>query len=129
MKKIIISTVVLFIVWTGIDFFFHGYLLEDAYLATAELWRPMEEAKMGLNSFVVLVTAAVFSIIYVLLIERHSMGNALLYGFLFGLSIGIGAGYGSFAFMPIPYYMALTWFAVPIIKGVVGGILLAYLAK
>lgn len=77
MKKIIISTIVLFIVWTGIDFFFHGYLLEEAYLATAELWRPMEEAKMALNSFVVLVTAAVFSIIYVILIERRSMGNAL----------------------------------------------------
>ena len=129
MKKIIISTVVLFIVWTGIDFFFHSYLLEETYLATADLWRPMEEAKMGLISFVVLVTAAVFSIIYVLLIERHSMGNALLYGFLFGLSIGIGAGYGSYAFMPIPYYMALSWFAVPIIKGVLGGILLAFLAK
>ena len=128
MKKIIISTVVLFIVWTAMDFFFHGYLLKDAYLATADLWRPMEEAKMGLNSFVVLVTAAIFTIIYVVLIKRHSMGTVLLYGFLSGLSVGVAAGYGSYAFMPIPYFMALIWFAVPIAKGVIGGILLAYLA-
>ena len=129
MKNIVISAIVIFIVWTGIDYFVHGHLLKEAYLETADLWRPLEEAKMGLNSFTVLVAAAIFSIVYIALVDRKSMGNAILYGFLLGLSAGVSWAYGSYAFMPIPYDMALTWFATPLVEGVIGGVLLALIAK
>ena len=128
-KDIVISAVVIFIVWTGIDYFVHGHLLQDSYLATADLWRPMEEAKMGLNSFTVFVSAAIFSIVYIVLVDRKSVTNAILYGFLLGLSAGVSWAYGSYAFMPIPYEMALTWFATPLVEGIVGGVLLALIAK
>ena len=128
-KKIVINSIVIFVVWTAIDFFVHGYFLQEAYLATADLWRPMEEAKMGLNSFTVLVAATIFSMVYIILVDRKSMNTALLYGFLLGLSAGVSWAYGSYAFMPIPYTMALTWFAIPIVEGIIGGVILAFLAK
>ena len=45
-KNIVISAVVLFLVWSGIDYVVHGRLLHDSYLETADLWRAAGDAKM-----------------------------------------------------------------------------------
>ena len=129
MKKLIISTLVIFIVWTVIDFIVHGIYLKDYYLQTADLWRPQGEAKMFLNSIVVLISALIFTLIYVALVGRKSIGSALLFGLLVGISAGISMGYGFYAFSPIPYHMAATWFVVSVGEGVIAGVILALIVK
>ncbi len=127
MKNIIICSVGVFISWSLIDFLVHGIYLKEAYMQTADLWRPEAEIKMILNTVVVLLAASIFTLIYALLVDRKTTGNAMTYGLLMGLSAGITMGYGFYAFSPIPYSMAATWFVTAIVEGLVAGILLARL--
>jgi hypothetical protein len=60
-KKILIAGVVVFIAWSVVDFIVHGWILQGAYAATARLWRPMAEMKMGLMYFTTLISALAFS--------------------------------------------------------------------
>ena len=128
-KKVLINALLIFIAWTIIDFLVHGLYLKEAYEQTASLWRPMEEAKMGLNAVVVLVVSLIFTLIYVLLIDRKSMSNALIFGLLLGISAGMSMGYGFYSFSPVPYHMAATWFVTSVVEGLVGGLILGLLAK
>jgi len=129
MKKLLICSLAIFIVWTIIDFIVHAIYLKDYYLQTADLWRPQEEAKMFLNAVVVLIGAVIFTLIYLVLVARKSVGSALLYGLLLGISAGISIGYGFYAFMPIPYHMAATWFLVSVGEGLIAGGILGFMAK
>lgn len=129
MKKLILCSITIFIVWTIIDFLVHGLYLKEYYLQTADLWRPQGEAKMFLNAVVVLIGSAIFTMIYLFLVSKKSIGRALLFGLLVGISAGISMGYGFYAFSPIPYHMAATWFLVNVGEGIIGGIILAVMAK
>ncbi len=122
-KKIIIAIIAVFILWSILDFVIHGVLLSEAYKATVELWRPMEEMKMGLMRIVVLISAITFVLIYVLFFNEKNIKTALKYGLLFGVGVGISMGYGSYAVMPIPYNMAFTWFLGTMIEAALGGLI------
>ena len=129
MKRLLVCSITIFIIWMIIDFLVHGLYLKEYYLQTADLWRPQEEAKMFLNAVVVLIAATIFTMIYLFLISKKSFGSALAFGLLVGISAGISMGYGFYAFSPIPYHMAATWFLVNVGEGIIGGIVLAFLAK
>ncbi len=129
MKKLILCSITIFIVWTIIDFLVHGLYLKEYYLQTADLWRPQGEAKMFLNAVVVLIGSVIFTMIYLFLVSKKSIGRALLFGLLVGISAGISMGYGFYAFSPIPYHMAATWFLVNVGEGIIGGIILAVMVK
>ncbi len=128
-KKSVLAIIAVFIVWSILDFVIHGVLLSEAYKATAELWRPMEEMKMGLMRIVVLISTVMFVLIYTLFINEKNMKTALKYGILFGISLGIGMGYGTYAVMPIPYSMAFTWFWGALIEASIGGLLLGLIVR
>ncbi len=113
--------------WSIVDFLIHGMYLKEAYLETAHLWRPENEIKMILNSVVVLIAATLFTSIYALLVDRKTMRSALIYGLLFGLSAGTTMGYGFYAFSPIPYSMAATWFVINLLQGLIAGMILSKL--
>jgi len=50
------------------------------YEATAQLWRPEAEMKMGLMRLVSLVQAAVVVVIYATMVRPKSVGAGLIYG-------------------------------------------------
>ena len=129
MKKFFICSLTIFIVWSVIDFLVHGVYLKEYYIQTADLWRPQGETKMFLNSVVVLISAIVFTMIYVLLIGKKSAISALAYGLLLGIVAGISMGYGFYAFSPIPYHMAVTWFLANVGEYIIGGVILAFLVR
>ncbi|MEE9303555.1 MAG: hypothetical protein V3U84_07190 [Thiotrichaceae bacterium] len=129
MKNLLIGTVVVFIAWMGMDFLFHGNLLKGMYEQTASLWRPPAEIKMGINALVVLIAAAMFTAIYVLLVRNKGLGAGLLYGLLYGVAVGVGMGFGTFSFMPLPYELALSWFGIMVVESVVAGGLLGLVAS
>ena len=129
MKKFIICSLAIFVTWTVIDFLVHGIYLKEYYLQTADLWRPQGEAKMFLNSVVVLISSAIFTLIYMSLISNKSFTRALAFGLLMGVIAGISMGYGFYAFSPVPYHMAMTWFLVNLGEGLIAGVLLALIVK
>ena len=123
-KKIGMAIVSVFVLWSVLDFVIHGIILFDAYNATAELWRPMEEMKMGLMYIVGFIAAIVFVLIYALFFKEKNIKIALKYGLLFGVFTGISMGYGTYSVMPIPYSMALTWFLGAVIEVTLGGLII-----
>lgn len=109
-RRIIFATVAVFVVWTALEFVLHNILLQSTYEATASLWRPEEEMKMGLMNVVQILSAFLFVLIYACLIKDKSVKQAMKFGVLYGLASGISMGYGSYAVMPIPYSLAFAWF-------------------
>lgn len=128
-KKIFLAAIVVFVLWSVLDFIVHGVILKSAYASTASLWRPMAEMKMGLMYVTVFIAALAFSAIYGYLVAKKSAMVGLTYGLLYGIAVGVGMGYGSYSMMPIPYSMALTWFLGTVLKGILGGLLLGAIIK
>lgn len=129
LKKSILAVVAVFIAWSVLDFVIHGVILKGAYQETAHLWRPMGEMKMGLMYGVGFIASACFVSIYAMLIHPKSLINGLKYGFVFGLGGGISMGYGTYAVMPVPYVLAITWFLGTLVETCVGGVLLGGIVK
>jgi hypothetical protein len=128
-KKIIWGAVAVFVLWSILNFIIHGMFLKSAYESTASLWRPMGEMKMGVLYISVFIAALAFSGIYGWLVDRKTLASGLRYGFLYGIAVGIGMGYGTYSVMPIPYFMALTWFLGTILEATLGGFLLGIIIR
>ena len=129
MKKLLIAIVAVFVVWQVLDYLIHGVLLMGLYEETAELWRPMEEMKGGVMIVVAIISSTIFCYIYYNFISQKSLRNGLLYGLLYGIGAGISFGYGSYAVMPIPYSMAISWFLGTIVETVAAGLLIGLIIK
>lgn len=129
MKKIILVSLAIFILWSVLDFIIHGLILGSSYEVTAALWRPMDEMKMGLMRIVVFISSVTFVLIYVLFFAVKGFVPALKYGLLYGIGAGIAMGYGSYAVMPIPYTMAFVWFTGSVAKTTLGGLLLGLIIR
>ena len=122
MKRTLVATLVVFIAWLVLDFLIHGVILRAGYEATPSLWRGPAEAKMSLYVLTILVGAYCFCRIYASWIKPKSPRTGMQYGIWFGIGTGIAIGYGAYAFQPIPYYLALTWFLGHVVEAIAGGI-------
>ncbi len=129
MKRIILSVLAVFVAWSIVDFLMHGMILRSSYEATARLWRPMTEMKMGLLYLTVLIAAVAFVSIYSRFISEKGMATGLKYGLWFGLATGISMGYGTYSVMPIPYHMALVWFLGSLVEAALGGLIVGSIIK
>ncbi len=125
-KKIGLAWLGVFVVWEVLDFLIHNVLLMPAYQATAALWRPMEEMKMGVMVASVAVSALVFTIIYAHLVSDKRMDTGLKYGFLMGLLSGVGMA-ASYAVMPIPASLAASWLGGVLVEGAAAGVVVGYM--
>jgi hypothetical protein len=129
MKRGILAILILFVFWSLADYLIHSLLLSGTYQATAKLWRPMAEMKMFLIHITVLISAVIFVLIYTLFFKYRGAGTGLAYGFLYGIGAGISMGYGTYAVMPIPYALALSWFLGTLFETTLGGLLLGWIVK
>ena len=129
MKKIILSVIAVFFAWSIMDYIIHGVILRSSYIATASLWRPMGEMKMGVMYLAVLIAAIAFVVIFSRFFSKKGIVPGLKYGLWFGFGAGVSMGYGSYSVMPIPYHMAFTWFLGSVIESAVGGLILGTIIK
>jgi hypothetical protein len=117
----LLAVLAVFVVWQLLDLVIHMVILSPAYAATADLWRPMEEMKMGLGFITGLVAALAFVLIYALFIKPKSVKNAMLYGLIYGVGGGIGMGFGTYTVMPITVGIAVGWFLGTVVESVAAG--------
>ena len=129
LKRYLLSVVIVFVLWSVLDFVIHGAILSKAYEATASLWRPMEEMKIGLMYLSSLITAAVFVGIYALLVANKSVKTGVIYGVLMGLFSGVPMALGSYSYMPITCHIALVWFVGSIILMTLAGLCIGAIVK
>ena len=129
MKRIILAIVAVFVAWSAMDFVIHGILLEPTYQATASLWRPMNEMKMGLMRVVGVVASAAFVMVYARFFGRRGMVTGAGYGAWWGLGAGMSMGFGMYSVMPIPYSLAFAWFLGTLVEGIVAGVITGAIIK
>ena len=77
-KKFILASIVVFIVYEILNYVIHSFILGNAYMATASLWRPMEEmnSMMWIMWLGDLVKAFVFVYIFTKGIEGKGWAEA-----------------------------------------------------
>lgn len=132
MKKIVLSSFLIFIVWSLFDFFVHGLLFQDFYEKTSSLWRPMKEIQSFWWVHIITFTCAfLFSWLYCCHTsnEHKSIYKGVSFGAKIGAIFGLIMGYGLYAIMPIPLSMAHAWFISTFLAFAVGGILAASVIK
>ncbi len=103
-KKIFLSTILIFIIWSILDFLIHGILLKNTYENTANLWCNTADIKIILAYFISLLAAFGFVLIYKFFITTKSIVIALKFSLIYGLVAGINMGFGTYAYMPICLY-------------------------
>jgi hypothetical protein len=128
-KKLATAIIAVFIAWEAMDYVIHSLILMDIYSRTANLWRPMEEMKMGLLFVVVLISTISFVLVYALLVKDKSIRAGLIYGAIFGIGTGVSMGYGTYTTMPIPYSLAFGWSLGTMAESIVGGFLVGWLLR
>lgn len=129
LKQTIWSVITVFILWSVLDFFIHSVLLQSTYQETAHLWRPMDEMKMPLMSFVTLIFSICFVSIYSYLIDSKSLQSGIKYGVIFGVATGTSMGFGSYCYMPIPLSLAFSWFAASLVELSLAGLVVGLVIK
>lgn len=129
LRRAMLSVLAVFLVWSVLDFIFHGLLLDPTYQATADLWHPVDETNMVLMYAVTLAAAACFVMLYAHLVTRKSLLAGIKLSVIVGLSSGISVGFGSHSYMPIPLTLAWSWFLEALVSGVVAGALVGTLVK
>jgi hypothetical protein len=128
-RKFILAVIAVFIAWSILDFIIHGVFLQSTYQATAQLWRPMEQMKIGLMYLVTFVGAISFVGLYTVLVLPKSVASGLKYGLLFGIATGFPMGFGTYSFMPVPLNLASTWFIGSLVETTLGGLIIGAIIK
>ena len=128
-KRNVLAIIAVFVVWQVLDFLLHGVILKSTYEATAALWRPMAEMKMGLMRVVGLVAAVCFVCLYAWLVRPKCWATGLSYGLIFGVGTGFSMGFGTYCVMPIPQSLAVGWFVGSVVNAGVAGLLVGWIVK
>jgi hypothetical protein len=129
LKKYLLSVVIVFVLWSALDFVIHGVILSQAYQATASLWRPFTDMKIGLIRLVTLIVAAVFVGIYAMLVNPKSVKTGLLYGLLLGLFSGVPMAFGTYSYMAITMNIVVVWFLGSVVEMTLAGLCVGAIIK
>lgn len=119
-KELIVGTIAVFVTWSVLDFIIHGVLLSSLYASQPQLWRPMEEMKIGVLYGTVLLSALFFTLLYGIGLAKAAMNASLLFGLYYGLAVGLGMGFGTYSVQPIPLALAFAWFLGTVVESVAG---------
>ena len=128
-KKVLVGAGVVFVLLAVLGMLIHGVLLQSTYATMEGMVRPPEDMKMWIIFVVDAVVAFFFSLIFSKGYENKGIGEGVRYGFYVGMMFGISMAYGSYASMPIPYYLALQWFLYSIVEYIICGVALALVFK
>jgi len=128
-KRVALAIIVILVLWAALDFVIHGLVLRSTYAATPELWRPMNQMRMGIPFLVTAVHAVCFVAIYAVLVRPRSIAKGLAFGFLYGIAGGLSMGFGTYSVMPIPARLAVGWFVGVLIEATIAGAVLGAMVR
>lgn len=92
------------------DYLIHGLILRSAYESTRDLWRPDMPEKMWIMVLVTAIWSVLFTLIFIKEYEARGLKEGVRFGLLIGLFTAIPMAYGTYAVLPIPYWLAFQWF-------------------
>jgi hypothetical protein len=130
LKKFFLAIIVVFVALEAMSFLLHGVILTGLYKQST-FWRP-EAEMMGLM-WVMYVSTFLSTIgfvyIYYKLIGNKSAFRGVWYGLTYGFAVGVGMGYATYAMLPMPYGLAVSWFLGSIVEYGIAGWLTGLIIK
>ncbi len=123
-KRYVISLFVVFFFVFLYEFLVHWFLLKDIYTQTAQFWRPEEEMNMLFMFMSQLGFSAVIAYIFTLHYEGKGIGEGIRFGLCMGLLLG-SIDIATYAYMPIPMVLTLSWVLASLLKGLGSGVILS----
>ncbi len=128
MKRILLAVLMVFVVWTALDFVINDMILPNGF-AGAQLSRPGGETNPLLIHAAVLIAAASFVLLYALTGSDGGARTYLPFGFLYGVGAGLLAGFGSSLTTALPYTVVFWWSLGRLAEGIIAGILTGVIVK
>ena len=109
-KQFAIAVVVAFVMFSGLGYLVHGYILADAYGRFPALWRSADETAKHMPF--ILIANLVMAIPFVWIYERGRqdkpfMGQGIRYGIAMAALVPAGKFITYYAIQPIPHSIAL----------------------
>jgi len=129
LKKYLLAVVVVFVALSLMDWLINSFLLMGYYEETESLWRPMEEMKWWVMYLASFISTMCFVYIYWKMIKEKSVRMGFRFGSAWGLAIGVGMGYATYSWLPIPYMLAFSWFLTALVEYSIAGLLTAMIVK
>src|SRR4030042_1308225 len=128
-KRFIIASVVVYVVFIVLDFIIHGIILSDTYKALSGIGRPDMMSFMWIFYAAGLLFAFLFVYIFIKGYEGKGILEGARYGIIIGLLIYVVGMFGQYAMYPLPLTLVIQWFVYGMIECVIGGIVAASLYK
>ena len=125
-KRLALASLFVFLFVFLYEWLFHGQLLMADYTATKALWRSDAEM-MGNIGWLALghaIMAFVFCVIFTKGYEGRGIAEGVRYGVLIGLLV-LANVLVRYAVEPIPFSLAMKWFAGGMIELVAAGVIAA----
>ena len=128
-KRFIVASVAVYIVFQALDFIIHGIVLADTYKALSNVWRPDMMSLMWIFYAAGLVFAVLFVYVFTKGYEGKGILEGVRYGIIMGLFMELIGTFGQYVLYPIPFLLSLQWFIYGMIEFIIAGIVVASLYR
>jgi uncharacterized membrane protein YagU involved in acid resistance len=129
-KRLLVSTLVSFIVVVVFDYIVHHILLMPIYHDTAHLWRDSEQMQSLMP--VMFLSQLLFAFAFVLIFSQYYENKGIAEGARYGLFIGsllAALQLGTYVYMPVPAILTGAWMLSMVVWGLLAGVALALVFK
>jgi hypothetical protein len=131
-KKFGIAVAVAFVMFSGLGYLVHGYLLEPAYIHLPNLWRTADETAKHMPF--ILIANLTMAIPFVWIYERGRqdkpfLGQGVRYGIAMAALVPAGKFITYYAITPIPHSLALHQILFDGIAMVLTAVVVAWIYK
>jgi hypothetical protein len=124
-KKLWLGFIAVFVTAEILNFVIMGLILGPSFDSLKSLWREDMMSKMWIYHVIMLVGAFFFTYIFSKGYEGKGIMEGVRYGLYIGIWMSIGAAYGTYAMIAIPYYLTLEWFLLGVLDYIIMGIVVA----
>jgi hypothetical protein len=132
-KKLLLTTLVVFVLLEITGYLIHEVILSSTYQMEEVKSAFRTEAEMNSNMWIVWVTDIIWSFFFAFFFAKGYEGKGIMEGLRFGFYIGLFwalvSSYQSYAFIPMPYFLALQWFIFGMIQSLILGVAAALVYK
>jgi hypothetical protein len=128
-KRFLIATLAVFIVYVAINFLIHSVILMGTYESLKNIWRPDMMEKMWVMWIVYIGFAFLFTFIFTVGYEGKGWLEGLRYGLYIGLLLNGVSAFTEYAVYPLPFTLVIQWFVYGVIQITICGIAAALIYK
>ena len=128
-KRFLLASLAVFVSMQILDFLIHMVLLSEEYQYTASIWR----ADMMDTFWIMYLTGALFSLIFVFIFAKGYQGKGILegirYGLLMGVLLMVIGSLNQYVIYPVPFNIVVKWIIFGLIEFMIVGVVAALIYK